>query len=217
MNDQANSIQEVLTVVGRLNYAYLAQPFPSKSDDGKVRLVYKTQVLIKPDSPDVALIKAATRRVALAAWEGEAELTLQRLAAQDKLALHSGDLQEGAEYKGHLFISANGKKQPTVVATLGNPPANVRLEPGHAFYPYSGCKAAVMIALYAQSPKRKPVSYGPRINCQLMGVQFLAHDTPFGGGGGRIARVEEFGINPTDADASIPMTQADVGNAGGLL
>jgi hypothetical protein len=50
-----------------------------------------------------------------------------------------------------------------------------------------------------------------------MGIQFLKHGTAFGGTGGRIARVEEFGINPLEADAPIPMSQADVGNAGGLF
>lgn len=214
MTEADNSIQEILTVSGILSYAYLIAP-GYKNKDGK--LSFKTSVILEKTSPDVQKIKDATRRIATAAWDVDAISTLTKLAAQDKLALHEGDLQDEEPYKGKLFISCNSKKQVPVMATLGSPPANVKLEPGHAFFPYSGCKAAVIFALYAQSPKRKPVDWGPRINCQLMGVQFLAHGQAFGGTGGRVATVSEFGINPLDADAAIPMTQADVGAAGGLF
>lgn len=214
MTEDTNSIQEILTVTGILSYCYVAQP-GYKNKDGKIS--FKTSVILEKTSPDVQKIKDATRRIATAAWDVDAIQTLTKLQAQDKLALHDGDIQDEEYYKGKLFISCNAKKEVPIIVTLGNPPANVKLQPGHAFYPYSGCKAAVIFALYAQSPKRKPSDWGPRINCQLMGVQFLAHGTAFGGSGGRVATIAEFGINPLDADAAIPMTQADVGAAGGLF
>jgi hypothetical protein len=240
--NDANSIQRELTIVGLLSYAFLATPFKSKSDDGTFRDVFKTSVIMEPTAPDVEAIKTASREVAQAAWGTdptvwveengttitipEWQAVMKRLAAVDKLALHNGNLQKEDYYKGKLFVTANfnpkperGLIRPTIVATLGNPPANVELQPGHAFFPYSGCKAAVKIAVYAQSPKRKPVKHGPRINCQLMGVQFLAHGTAFGGTAGRIARANEFGINPLDADAPIPggAAPASVGAADGLM
>lgn len=212
MTETTNDIQEILTVTGLLNYAYFAEPYKNK--DGK--LSYKTHVILELTSPDVQRIKDAQRKIAVAAWEGDAVRVLTKLAAQDKLALHEGAMQEGEEYQGKCYISCNGKKPPTVVATLGNPPANVKLDPSHPLYPRSTDTAAVMFAMYAQGPKRKPSDWGERINCQLMGVQTLSKGAGIGGGG-RIARVDEFGINPADADASIPMSQADVGQAGGLF
>jgi hypothetical protein len=228
MADAQNSIQVDLDVIGELNFVYLASPFPSKKDDGTIRLVYKTSVLLDPNTPDgaqqIANIKAATRQVAAAAWANSMQV-LEKLSAQDKLALHNGDFQDLTkypEYKGKLFINCayNPKPgtpaKPPCVATLGTPPANVQVEPGHPNFPYSGSKGLVKISLYAQSPDRKPVGYGQRIVCQLKGVQFLAHGQQRGGGGPRLANVSEFGINPLDADGAIPLS-ADAGSASGLF
>jgi hypothetical protein len=241
MTTDSNSIQRELTVTGLLSYAFLATPFKSKNDDGTFRDVYKTSVLFERNSPDVEAIKAASREVAQAAWGDKLtpwvdangqniqlpnwQVVMQQLSSKDKLALHDGNFAKEDYYKGKLFITANfnpkperGMLKPSIVATLGNPPANVLLTPGHPFFPYSGCKAAVKIAVYAQSPDRKPVKHGQRINCQLMGVQFLAHGTAFGGSAGRVARVDEFGINPLDADAPIPGGAApSFGAADGLM
>lgn len=262
MTEQTNDIQRVLTVTGVLSYAFLAQPFASKSDDGSVRQVYKTQVLIDPTSPDVQKIKQASREVAAAAWGNdpkpwtdangatamipEWETIMRRFAMQDasKLALRDGNFEDGEEYKGKLFISCNGKKPPSVVVTLSGASlaaevdkalkldsktawanavrannmtaANVPIGPDSSWFPRSTDKCSVVLALYAQSPKSKPVKWGPRINCQLMGVQFLERGKGFAGGG-RVARIDEFGINPADADVVIPASQPDVGNAGGLF
>lgn len=227
MADTQESIQVDLEVIGELNFAFLAQPFPSKKDDGTIRLVYKAQVLLDPNTPEgqreIEKLKAGQRKVAGVAWKDPQ--TLARLDAKDLLALHKGDLQDLTkypEYAGKIFISTNynpkpgSPEKPPCVATLGSPPANVVLAPGHPNFPYSGCKAAVHISLYAQSPDRKPVSYGQKIICQLKGVQFLAHGNKRGGGGPRLAQVSEFGINPLDADVAIPVAQ-DPGAANGLF
>lgn len=242
MTDQtnANDIQEVMAVTGILQYAYFAAPYKNK--DGK--LSYKTAVLMDPTASDVARVKAAQRKVALAAWEAESELTLARLGAQDKLALHDGNLQKDEAFKGKVFLSCNAKKPPSIVVTMGGARlqaeiakalqidpktawantarannmtvANVPIGPDSEFYPRSTDKAVVHIAIYAQSPKRKPVDWGERINCQLMGVQFLERGAGLGGGG-RVARIDEFGINPVDADADIPAEAPATGNAAGLF
>lgn len=236
MVDQTNSIQKVLSLTGILQYAYIASPYESTQDDGSKRLVFKTSLLLERNDPQIEIIRAATREVAKAAWHEaptvmtgpdgqnvqvpEWQAILMRFAATaaDKLALRDGNFAKDEVYKGKYYITANAKKRPTVVATLGNPPANVKLEPGHLFYPGSTDKAAVVVAIYAQNPKGgKKTPWGERINCQLMGVQFLEKGAGLSGGG-RVAQVQEFGINPVAADAPIPMSQADVGTgAGGLI
>lgn len=230
MTEANLSTQRDLDVIGTLSFAYLAEPFPSKKDDGTIRMVYKTHVILDPATPEgaaqIAKIKEASKAVAQAAWGEGYIATMQQLAAKDVLALHAGetmDLEKNPQYAGKFFISTNynpkpgASTKPPCVATLGTPPANVLLEPGHPNFPYSGCKAAVKISLYAQSPNGKPSKYGKRINCQLKGVQFLAHGKAFGGGGPRLASVNEFAINPLDADGAMPASAEDMGAAGGLI
>lgn len=229
MAEATNSTQIDLDIIGELNFAFLAAPFPSKKDDGTVRMVYKTTVLLDKNTPEgiqqADNVRAATRKIAAAAWADPQ--TLARLAAKDMLALHDGDLQDLTkypEYKGKYFVTCNynpkpgNPAKPPCIATLGTPPANVTLEPGHPNFPYSGCKALVKTSTYAQAAdgKRNPNNYPQRINTQLKGVQFLAHGAQRGGGGARLANVSEFGINPLDADGAIPMA-ADVGAASGLF
>src|SRR3954468_14674361 len=162
MADPRNSTQRDIEVVGELNFAFLASPFPSKKDDGTVRLVYKTQILLDPKTPEgaaeIAKVKAAQREIIAAAWADPQ--TGVRLANKDLLLLHDGnnqDLTKYPEYKDKYFVSANynpkpgSSLRPPCVATLGTPPANVLLEPGHPNFPYSGCKAAVKISAYAQN------------------------------------------------------------------
>lgn len=218
--------KEVLTVIGLLNWAFLVTPFVSKKYPTQGPK-FKTQVLLDPTDPQIPEIKASQRRVATAVW-GTApatwtdpmsgavsqvpafQLKLLELQMANKLVLRDGNRQTGEQAdenaKGKLFIQTSHKNQPTIVATIGR--ENVKLQPGHALFPYSGCKAAVMFELYAYKKES--------LVCQLMGVQFLGHGKAFGnvGQGGRLARADEFGINPCDADAAIPMTQADVGSAG---
>jgi hypothetical protein len=238
-----NSTQRDLDLIGILNYAFLAVPFKSKKDDGSFRDVFKTSILFEPSDPMLETIRVAQREIAAAAWgtdltpwtnpDGSAaqipewQAMLLRFVAAGKSVIRDGNLADDPNSKGKLYITANfnpnpdrGLVRPPCVATLGNPPQNVILAPGHPFFPYSGCKALVKVSMYAQGPKGKPHANGPRINVQLKGIQFLEHGKAFASGGAKLARIDEFGIRPADADAAIPSQpaqQANVGAAGGLI
>jgi hypothetical protein len=236
MADSPNvNARKVLTVSGILNWVFLAQPYQSKKYPNQAPR-YKTQVMLNPlapaDAAEIEKVKLAQREVAAATWGDNWQQVLARMGAKDELVLHNGDLQQDDNAKGMVILNAAVKKPPATLVTLGggalkaaiaaNPnadwakkaladnaqAANVPTAPGHPMYPYSGCRGAVMFELYVYNKES--------FVCQLMGVQFLEHGKPFaGGGGGRIARVDEFGINPTDADAAIPMSQADTGAGAG--
>jgi hypothetical protein len=210
MTEQTNTgAREILTVTGILNYAFLITPHKSKKYPEQPPK-FKTSVLFDPTDPQLAAIKAVQRKLGVATWGDQADFRMQKLMAQDKLVLHDGNLADDEQSKGKIFLKSSNKNVVPVYATLGNPPTNVKLEPGHAFFPYSGCKAAVMFEMYVYKQES--------FVCQLMGVQFLAHGKAFGGtGGGRVATAAEFGINPAAADANIPMQPADVGAASGLM
>jgi hypothetical protein len=217
MSESQDKQVQLLIENVRISLAYLFRPYVGKSDDGKEQKSYKTDCIITPTHPALQKIKDAQRRVAQAGWPGSWEQVMQQLAAQDKLCLHKGDIgrADREEYKGNYYITANVKVKPRIVVTRNG--ANVEIAEDDPCAPYSGCWANVLVAIWPQSPDGgKPSKWGKRINAQLMGVQFLRHDEKFGGGG-RIAKVDEFGIVAPDADGAVPMAAAQTSGPGADL
>jgi hypothetical protein len=211
MTEKATSIQLVLTNV-RLSYLYAFKPYQGKNDDGSISSSYTAHGILEPTDAQVRAIKDAINKVATAAWGDKAGQVLQQLKAQDKLCLHDGMTKSDAAYQGKMFISANSKKQPRIVAPDRT---EITTNPGHKHAPYSGCWGTLIVDIYAQSPDGRPSKWGKRVNAGFMGVQLTKHDTAFGGG--KVAKIEEFGVVALDGDAAIPET-ADVGaEADGLL
>ena len=104
-------------------------------------------------------------------------------------------------YKNNLFIAANNPSRPRIVVTRGG--VNIEIGPDDPQFPYSGARGNLIVDIWGQGTKAKPNEFGPRVNAQLAGVQFLAHGAKLGGGG-RLAQLDEFGICPADADAPAP-------------
>lgn len=216
MSDQTNQDQRVMILEDvRFSFFYGFRPFRGKDDSGKETASYTLHALLRPGHPGIEQYKKAQREIAELAWPGQGVQTLQNLGARDRLALHDGNVskQGREEYKDHFYISANSKVRPGIFVTQGG--ANVPiLDESHPFAPYSGAWGNVMIAVYAQGSQKKPSKFGQRINAQLMGVQFLRHDSRFGGG--RIAKADEFGIAAVEADGAAP-AQAPATGAAGLV
>jgi hypothetical protein len=206
-----------------VTFLFVEKPLVNKEDPNKK--TYTCHPLLVAGSPEIEKVRAAQRSVAKAAW-GEKMVTvsgpvdasgnpgpdvtlpafqaiLNELAQKDFLCLHSGNRSKPGkdEYKDKFYVSANNKKQPNVFAQVNG--QNALIPPGHPSYPYSGCVADVMISIYAQKDEGKSASWGKRINAQFMGIKFRAHGTPFGGGG-RVARADEFGVVAQDADSAPP-------------
>jgi hypothetical protein len=207
MSQNESQIVVVLENV-RLSYVYAFDPYVGKNDQGQETRTYSAHAIMDPTHAGVQKVKDAQRAIAAAGWGPQADAVLQQLLAQDKLCLHAGDISKmGQEaYKGKVFVSANGKARPRIVVTRGG--TNVDIEKNDPYAPYSGCWANMIIAVYGQGTNAKPNKFGKRINAQLMGLQFLRHDTAFGGGG-KIATPDEFPIVAgTDADGAAPVSQA---------
>ncbi len=98
-----------------------------------------------------------------------------------KLCLRPGSEKDG--YDGFtdemVFTSARSKTRPETRDRRGRPSAR---EDGLF---YSGCVVNGIVRVWAQDNQ-----YGKRINCELLGVQFVRDGTPYGGGG----------VGATDAD-----------------
>lgn len=179
-----------------LSYFNGFQPLIGKNDQGQETRNYCTHGIMDPAHPAVQLIKDAQRKAAAFKWGDQATAVLTQLAAANKLALRSGDAKGGEEYTGKVFISANSKVRPRIVVSRGG--VNVEIGENDPCAPYSGAKGNLIVDIW---PQQHP-KFGKRINAQWTGVQFVEHGKRFGGG--RIARVDEFGIVPTDADGAVP-------------
>lgn len=185
----------------RASYLYVFQPFKGKNDKGGDTSSYTGHFLFTPGSENHKKVQAAIRTAAQQKWPTKWEEMLKAFGAQDRLCLHRGDVSKPGEdaYKGLLYVSANGKKRPTIIDGDRSPLAE---SDGR---PYSGCFVNAVIDVWAQDS-----SWGKRINAQLAGVQFVRHGEAFGGG--RTADPEEFPVNAADADSDAPAGTEDSGD-----
>ncbi len=204
MNANVNRNVSVLLQDVLLSYAYLAQPYAGKNDDGSVKLSYVTHAIYKPGSANHIAMSEAMRKTAAIGWGAQAEAVLLQLKGQDRLCQHDGNISKGGAepYKDMLFVSASNSRRPRILVTRGG--VNVEIGADDPMFPYSGCRANVMIDLWPQSADGKPNKFGKRINATLTGLQFVAHGEPLSGGG-RIATPDEFpNVETSGADAPAP-------------
>lgn len=197
----ADSIQFPL----RLSYFYGFEPYTNTDKaTGKVSKSFCTHLILPPDHPAIAKVKAAQRVAAIGMWKDQAEAMLVALAGQDRLCLHSGNISKPGQdgYKDNFYVSASSKKRFTIVDCDRRPLTEADGRP------YSGCFANAIIQVWAQNN-----SYGKRINAQIAGVQFTRNGDSFGGG--RVAAPEEFAnVSAEGADSAAP---AAAGAAAGLF
>ncbi len=207
----ARNVQVILQDV-LLSYAYLASPFQGKNENGEITYTYTTHAIFKPGSPQHDTMKKAINEACIIGWGAQGEATKAQLAGMDKLCIHDGNVSKGGEgpYKDMLFVSMNSRTKPRIVVTRNG--VNVEIGAGDPQFPYSGCRANVLFDVYPQGAAgAKPNKGGKRINAGLTGVQFLAHGEPLGGGG-RVAKVEEFPTVDTGG-ADAPPPGAAAGNS----
>lgn len=135
---------------------------------------FSATFIIPKDDPQVAEIKAEIERVAKDKWGAKAPEILQQLRAQTKLCLRDGAEKASMDGFGEdtVFVSSSNDKRPGVFDRDRTP---LSQEDGRI---YGGCRVNGNVEIWAQENK-----YGKRINASLKGVQFVADDTPFGGGG----------------------------------
>jgi hypothetical protein len=174
------------TTIGRilLKDARLAFPklFEPEQIQGQGDPKFGSSLIIPPDHPQVAAIKAAMQAVAKAKWGEKAAGIYNGLSKQDRLALHDGDTKTKYDgFPGNLFISATAQENspPTVVDQARNPLG------ARSGKPYAGCFVNASLEFWAQDNK-----FGQRVNCTLRGVQFLRDGDAFSAG--RPADADEF-------------------------
>lgn len=157
----------------RLAFPNLFEPRAGGAD-GTGKKKYGASLIIPPNHPQVPEIEAAIKKVATEKWGAKADAILKALKAQDKTALHDGDLKaQYGGFEGNLYLSCRSDIKPSV---RGVDP-NQLLEPDSGVV-YAGCYVNASIELWAQDSSQ----WGKRINAQLRGVQFAGPGDAFAAG-----------------------------------
>ena len=190
----------------RFSYLYAFQPY--RGDDGKEN--FCSHFVLTPDHPQLAEIVATLKAVCKAAVGDNWESVWAEMKSKNKICLKPGSAKGDAEgYKGNWFISGNKKTRFSVVETRNG--VNVQLTQADG-RPLSGDYGNARVAFYYMSHPKG----GKMINCDIQGIQYTRKGGPLGGGG-RVADVSEFAIEPTDADSEAPATVGATQDASDLL
>lgn len=159
----------------KLENVRLAFPtlFEAKTVNGEGKPAFSASLLLDPADPQVKTINQAIEAVAKEKWGAKADAILKQMRAQDKVALHDGDLKSNYDgFPGNLYVSARSYTRPLVIDKDKSPLAE---QDGK---PYAGCYVNASIELWTQDN-----NYGKRVNASLRGIQFLKDGDAFAGGG----------------------------------
>jgi len=149
------------------------QLFEAKTVNGEGKPAFSASFLISPDDSQIQTIKAAIEQVARDKWGAKADAVLKQMNAQDKTALHDGDVKSNySGFEGNLYVSARSATRPLVIDRDKTLLAEADGKP------YAGCYVNASVELWAQDN-----NYGKRVNASLRGVQFLRDGDAFAGGG----------------------------------
>lgn len=159
----------------KLTNVRLAFPvlFEARTVNGEGKPAFSASFLLDPADPQVKALNQAIEQVAKDKWGAKAEAILKQMRAQDKVALHDGDLKANYDgFPGNLYVSARSATRPLVIDKDKSP---LTEQDGK---PYAGCFVNASIELWPQDN-----NYGKRVNASLRGVQFFRDGDAFAGGG----------------------------------
>lgn len=170
-------------IYGRLSFEHVFTPSSSNGSDP----AYSASILMPKDSAEVKKIEAEMMRVATDKWGAKGKDVLTKLVRENRVCLRDGDTKDYDGYEGMMFISARNSARPSVFNKKCEP---ITKEDGIL---YSGCYVNARIEVWAQdNPKG-----GRRINCKLVGVQFVKDGDAFGSGSGP-AKASDFDVIEDD-------------------
>lgn len=146
----------------RAGFPHLYRPPVINGETGKCGV----QLILDPDEDAdiIEELQAEIKRVGAANFE-------RRLPA-DKICLRDGDDKGRDEFDGMMVLSANCKAgTKPVVVDADDPTVIIDNEADNPIYP--GCRVNAKIRIWPQNN-----TYGKRINCALIAIQFAKDDEP---------------------------------------
>ena len=144
----------------RLSFPSLFQPSEFNGVAGK----YEATFLMDKDK-DAVQIKTIQKKIADLLAEKKAKVPA------DKICLKDGEFIDYDGYQNAMAIKGSTKRRPTVIDRDRSPLVEADGKP------YSGCYVNCILELWFQDN-----SYGKRVNCNLLGVQFAKDGEAFGAG-----------------------------------
>lgn len=171
----------------RLSFPHLFEP-AAESNQPNAKMVYSASFLLKKDDPTINKIREAIFKTAEEKWGEKANGILMKLYANNLVCLRDGDLKDYDGYEGCMFVASKNKNRPLLIDRDRSILAQSDGKP------YAGCYVNAKVSFWAQDNQ-----YGKRINCSLLGVQFVKHGDSFTGA--RVAVADDFddlGVNADD-------------------
>ena len=210
-----NANRELMLRNVRFSFLYAFEP-QINAQSGKKS--YGTHLILAPDHPQIKDINAAILDIAKEKWPQGWEAIIKQLKTQDRICFRQGDTKLDKQgnvvdgYAGQRYITTSRKNPFPVLETRGG--VNVQLTAADG-RPRSGDYGNAHIQLWVLDVPGD--QGGRRICCTPLGIQYVRKGTPLGGGA-RVSSVEEFGVEPSDADADAPVpASASNGVADDLL
>lgn len=169
----------------RLSFPHIAEPQPAGPNRAKAS--YNCELILAPDDKGFARFLEVVNQMAVTKWADKAPQVLQMIW-QDRKKRCMG---QGAEkingktfkpydgYEGNVYITAGRDSMPQIIDQQGTPvdPANTMACQAIARKMYGGCRVNAAIKPWLQDN-----THGRGVRCDLVALQFLADDTPFGEG-----------------------------------
>lgn len=169
----------------RLAFPELWQP--RQINGGTAR--YSACFIIDPKSPNVKVINDAMVAAAKEKFGDKAAAVLAKLKAEKRVPLRTEervdkDGQVYAGFEGMYSLNASNKVKPLVIDANKSPLSE---QDGR---PYGGCYVNAVVDIWAQNNPDPKI--GRRINCTLLGVQFVRDGDAFGSA--RVASPDAFDL-----------------------
>lgn len=134
---------------------------------------YSASFIVEKGSENHKKIVDAINAVAADAWKGKAPAMLESLKGNtNKFCYTSGDAKNWSGAEGAMVLASHRKEVDGRPSVVGRNMSPLQAKDGVI---YSGCRVNASVDIWAQEGQYVGV------RCTLIGVQFFADDTPFGG------------------------------------
>ena len=144
----------------RLSFPSLFKPAEFNGVQGK----YEATFLMNKET-QAKMIEEVEAKIALIQKDNKAKVS------PDKICLKDGEYVSYSGYEGSMSIKGGSNRRPTVIDRDKSP----LVEDDNKLY--AGCYVNAVLELWFQDN-----TYGKRINCNLLGVQFAKDGESFGAG-----------------------------------
>lgn len=172
----------------RLSFPNLAEPQKQRNEQtGVERISYNCEFLMPREHQGFNQFMQVYAKAIQEVFKEHAQSVMQMIqndrksrcfgAGEEKVNKKTFQPYDG--YAGHVFITAGSKNPPQVIQADGNAvdPANTMAYQALARKLYGGCRVNAAIKPWVQKNQ-----HGNGIRCDLIAIQFLRDDKPFGEG-----------------------------------